>query len=171
MPPAFSPTDITRRVLDVADRDGDGECTLEELKLVPGLNRFVADLDTDKNGILSEAEIFNWLAAGRNSRVAAYPASVCILQRGAPLPGVRVQIVPEPCMGNTIQAAEGTTDNAGIAALRMPILPFGAHFGIYRIKITGKGTSGQRIATQYNSESSLGLIVPLIGRLPRFDLE
>lgn len=171
MQPAFSPAEVTRCVLQLADGDGDGECTMEELALVPGLKFAIADLDSDKNGSLSGQEISNWLETLRRSKVAIETAPVRILQGGEPVPGVLVEIIPEPCMGNTSLAAEGHTNNAGIAMLRIPSLPLGAHFGIYRLKITGKDRSGQPIPAQYSSESSFGLCVPLVGQLPTFDLE
>lgn len=171
--PAFSPTAVTRSVMALADRDHNGECTLEELAVVPGLalEEAISDLDRDKNGRLSENEILDWLTALRQTKVAVATASVRISQRGEPLPGVRVQIIPEACMGDTSLAAEGKTDNSGITTLRIPSLPLGAHFGIYRLTITGRDTTGQPLGAQFNSESKLGLIVPLNAPIVKFDLE
>lgn len=171
MQPAFSPAEVTESVLKLADRDGDGECTVEELAVVPGLKHAISGLDSNKNGSLSGQELSNWLAALRETKVAVATVPVRILQHGEPVPGVLVRIIPEPCMGNTSLAAEGTTDSAGITTLRIPSLPLGAHFGIYRLTITGKDRSGESIAAQYNSESSLGLVVPLFELLSTFDLE
>jgi hypothetical protein len=159
--------------MTAADRDGNGECTVAELAAVPGLalKEALADLDTDKNGSLSEKEIVSWLSALRATKIAVETATVRILQKGEPLPRVRVQIVPEPCMGNTVLPAEGKTLADGVAILRIPSIPYGAHFGIYRLKVTGQDRSGKPLGAQYNSKSSLGLIVPLVGRTPTYDLE
>ncbi len=173
VPPTFSPAAVTKCVFDLADRDRNGECSRDELTVVPGLNlkEALEEIDRDKNGRLSEQELFGWLEGLQGSKVAVFPCPVCILLNGKPLPGVRVQIVPDPCMGNNVKAAEGITDEAGMASLRIPSVPFGAHGGIYRLQITGKDTAGQPIASKYNTQTSLGLIVPIVGRMLRFDLE
>lgn len=171
--PFFSPAEVTKCVLELADRDNDGECTSSELSVVPGLalKEAMMDMDSDKNGMLSGQEISAWLNALRGTKVALAPAAVCILQGGVPVPGVRVRIVPERCMGNGPQVAEGTTDQTGMASLRISSPPLGAHFGIYRVHLTGKDRSGNPIPSKYDTESSLGLVVPLFGRPPTFELE
>jgi hypothetical protein len=171
--PAFSPADVSKCIVERADRDNDGECTVEELAVVPGLRleEAIADIDSDKNGRLSGKEIHDWLAAMRATKVALAPAAVCVVRRGAPVPGLRVRIVPDPCMGNTSEVAEGISDDAGIAMLRIASPPLGAHFGIYRVEITGTDTSGNPVPAKYNSASSLGLVVPLVGRAPRLVID
>jgi hypothetical protein len=157
----------------LADRDGNGECTTEELAVVPGLRlkEAMEVLDSDKSGTLSEPEILQWLTALRQTKVAVATAAVCIMQRGEPVPGLRVRIVPEPCMGKGILVAEGNTDETGIASLRIPSLPLGAHFGIYRIQVSGNDRFGRPVPAKYNSESAIGLIVPLFERPPTFSLD
>lgn len=171
LPPAFSPADVTKCVLELADHDRNGTCSLDELTVVPGLKAAVAELDTDKDGGLSEQELLNWLTALRQSRVAAYGSSARILQRGEPVPGLRVEIIPERCMGNNVKAAEGITDESGIASLLIPTFPIGAHPGIYRVQITGKDAAGQPIPAKYSSNSPLGLIMPAPTLTTTFDLD
>lgn len=170
-PPTILPADVTKGILKRADPDGDGICTREELAAVPGLIEALPELDSDRNGILSEQEILAWFTALSQSKVAVYGSSVCILQHGTPLPNVRVQIIPEPFMGSNVKAAEGVTDESGVANLRIPDIPYGVHAGIYRVTITGMTPSGQPIDAKYQSESPLWLFVPIFGRSTNFDLD
>ncbi len=173
--PDFSPTDVTRCVFELADRDGDGSLSRDELTAIPGLLFALTSLDHDKNGRLSAAELTDWLAALRESRVAITSAGLRVVQGDQPVKSAFVRIVPEPCMGNSVAAAEGRTDGDGIVTLSIPNAPIrGVHFGIYRLKISGKNASGLPIPARFNVESTLGFVVGVPasdGTLPTFDVQ
>jgi hypothetical protein len=156
--PAIVPAAIAGRIMADADADHDGFLDRTELGRIPGLAVVAAGLDTDRDGRLSGAEIEAWFTRIRDSRVAIGSGGFRIVQKGKPLAGIAVRMVPEACMGGVIQAAEGVSDAAGfvspgIQGGRRP----GVHYGLYRLELTGKGAGGKPLPARFNTASQLGI--------------
>jgi hypothetical protein len=102
---------------------------------------------------------------------------------GQPLEGANVVFEPEPFLGDEVKAAYGTTNQYGDVApsirpedLPSPDLPGGAHFGLYKVKISRIVDGKETIPPRYNEQTILGQEVsyddPAIkSMIVRFDLE
>lgn len=145
---------------------------LEKLPAV-GFGRATLDANGDKQ--VSRDELVAWLKEVRDSKVAITSVAVQVTQRGKPLSGADVKLVPEACMGGAIKEATGTTDDSGVAMVTIPGSEYpGVNCGLYRVEITGGGADGKALPAKYNAESTLGLAVG--GMLPEngmasFDLK
>lgn len=163
--PGLDVAGVVAGVLGKADANGDGKITAGELAKVPALVDAVAVLDTDGDKAISAAELTAWLTAVRDSKVAITAAGVRVAQKGKPLAGVTVRLVPEPFMGPDVKPAEGTTTATGQAAVTIAGSPYpGVNCGLYRLEITGKGTDGKPLPAKYNTATTLGAAVG--GMLP-----
>jgi hypothetical protein len=82
---------------------------------------------------------------------------------GQPLVGAEVVFEPEEFLGEEIKTAAGKTNQFGDAAPTIPpeerpdpTLPGGAHFGLYRVRISKVTNGRELIPARYNKESILG---------------
>jgi hypothetical protein len=145
---------------------------LEKLPAV-GFGRATLDANGDKQ--VSRDELVAWLKEVRDSKVAITSVAVQVTQRGKPLSGADVKLVPEACMGGAIKEATGTTDDSGVAMVTIPGGEYpGVNCGLYRVEVTGSGADGKALPAKYNAASTLGLAVG--GMLPEngmasFDLK
>ncbi len=160
IPPVLDPQAITEAVMASADADSNGRLDSGELAALPGLADAIPLLDTDGDGQLAVAEIRAWLDRVEAEAVPVVELPLQITRQGRPLAGCTVKLVPEACMGGTIEPAEGVTDDTGLVFLNIQTRPTGGvRCGLYRLEITGKGPGGQALPPRYNTESELGLAV------------
>jgi hypothetical protein len=82
---------------------------------------------------------------------------------GKPLSGAKVVFEPEPFLGNEIKTAFGTTNAHGDVAPTIPpgerpdpSLPGGAHFGLYKVRISKEVNGKETLPSRYNTETVLG---------------
>lgn len=88
-----------------------------------------------------------------------------VTHQGKPLANAEVRLVPEPCMGGTINEAVGRTDSNGTSMVAIPGSEFpGVNCGLYRVVITGIGNDGKSLPAEYNSQTRLGIAIG--GMLP-----
>jgi hypothetical protein len=145
------------------------------LDKLPAVGFGRAGLDTDGDKQVSRDELVRWLTEVRDSKVAITSVAVQVTQRGKPLVGADVKLVPEACMGGAIKEASGTTDESGVAMVTIPGSEYpGVNCGLYRVEITGAGGDGKALPAKYNTDSTLGMAVG--GMLPEngmasFDLK
>jgi len=159
-PPPVDPPAILQAIMDQADTDKNGNLAGKELAIIPALQVSLGPLDTDSDKKLSRDEINAWLERLKTYGYPQQQAPFSIRFRGKPLAKARVKIVPEPCMGGTIEPSEGTTDASGLVWVKVenPKIP-GARCGLYRIEITGKGPDGKPIPPKYGKDSPLGAAI------------
>lgn len=158
--PALDSASVTRSIMEVADANGDGLLSIEELGHVPGLKTIAGSLDQDKDGTLRAAEIENWLAGIKASRVAIGPGSFTVTRGGEPLANVTVTLIPDPVMGEGMSAAEGVTDDQGRVNPSIPgSLRRGVNYGLYRVQLTGRGADGESLPPKYNTATELGIAI------------
>jgi hypothetical protein len=158
--PAIDPERIAACVFEEADHNGDGLLAGDELAGAAAIKAAVAALDQDRDTAVSREELSAWLAGVRDSRVAMTSLVVTVTQKGRPLPSARVRLVPLPCMGEAVQAAEGTTDAGGIATCGISGSAYpGVHCGLYRVEISGNGLDGKPLGEQHAGLSRHGLAV------------
>jgi hypothetical protein len=91
---------------------------------------------------------------------------VKVTLNGRPLVEATVTLEPEPFLGDEIKAATGLTNAFGTTSPSIPkeerpdpTLPGGAHFGIYKVKISKIVDGKETIPARYNTETTLGLEV------------
>lgn len=158
--PQINPEAIVDAVFARADADRDGSLLVSEQATVPAIAAAASHLDTDGDGRVAREELLAWFRAVRDSRVAINPLDVVVTQRGRPLVGVAVRLVPEPCMEGDVKAAEGVTDAEGVAAMTIPDATYpGVNCGLYRVEITGAGTGGKPPPERVHTATTLGVAV------------
>jgi len=177
-PPAVKPPDIrASRAGDEAmqkyDADGDGVVIGEELDKALSLKAALKSLDTSGDGGVSASEVTERVKAWQETTVGVMQLSCTVRIGGRPLEGATVKLVPEEFLGPEIQAAQGTTNRNGEAAISIPEQdPPGVACGLYRVEISKPDGS---IPPKYNTDTTLGLEValdaPSVRRGITFELE
>jgi len=158
--PRINPAAIVEAVFSQADADGDGSLRATEQQTVPAIAAGASRLDADGDGGVAREELRAWLEAVLDSRVAIAPLAIITTHRGRPLAGAVVRLVPEPCMGSEVKAAEGTTDADGVVAMTIPDAQYaGVNCGLYRVEITGTGNDGKPLPAAVDARSLLGVAV------------
>jgi hypothetical protein len=158
--PRINPGTIVEAIYEKADADGDGRLRAAEQQAVPAIAAGASRFDADGDGGVGREELLMWLEAVRDSQVAITPLEILAIHRGRPLAGALVRLVPEPCMGSEVQAAEGTTDADGLAAVTIPGARYaGVNCGLYRVEITGTGIDGKPLPERFNATTTLGMAV------------
>ncbi len=165
-PPPIDPPKVLRAIMTQADRDENGSLEADELSIIPALQTSLTALDTDTDGSLSRDEIRAWLERVKSDAYAQQQAPFTIRYQGKPLANAFVKIVPEECMGGTIEPAEGTTNDQGMVFLNIQTrrVP-GARCGLYRLEVSGRTSKGKPIPSKYSQNSPIG--VALGGGLPQ----
>jgi hypothetical protein len=144
------------RAIELYDVNKDGYLDAKELEKVPGLKAAMQQVDADRDGKISSAEINARIRSWADSKLGRMGVSCIVTRHGQPLRGATIKFVPETFLGGDLKPAEGTTDSNGIARLvtTAPGLSVrGVCPGFYRVEIT---KSGESIPAQYNSETQLG---------------
>lgn len=166
IPPQLDPRAVTQAIMQIADGNGDGFLEEQELAAVPAMRDVRAAADSDHDGRLIASEIKGWLGLVKQESVGAREVRLKITRRGQPVADLLVKLVPEACMGGTIEPAEGVTYLDGVTLLNIPgRRTTGIRNGLYRVEITGTGPGGLPIPAKYNTASTLGLAVG--GGLPQ----
>jgi hypothetical protein len=160
VPPPVDPRGIAQAIMAQADADENGSLEGKELATIPALQASLTPLDTNADRKLSRDEIETWLEQVKKDGVPQRDVSFKIMARGKPLANAAVKLVPEACMGGTIEAAEGKTDESGVVFLNIPTLrTLGVRCGLYRLEVTGTRANGRPIPAKYGKDSPLGYAV------------
>jgi hypothetical protein len=146
------------------DTNGDGVVKGEELKAASALSAAIKQLDTNHDNGVDAAEVAERVKAWQKLGVALSPLSCLFQFQGQPLIGAKVRLVPEEFLGDDIQAAEGVTDEFGIAYFAIPVenrpspdAPGGVQFGLYRVEVSQVKEGKETIPDKYNTHTVLGI--------------
>ena len=151
------------------DKNGDGLLKKDELLKCPALLDAMKNrIDKNKDHQLSKEELIDRLTTWVSGGVGASFFSCRVTNKGQPLAGAQVKLVPEKFFGDVIQPATGTTDRTGKALLAMDAshLPSdlqnlrAVQQGLYRVEITHPNAN---IPAKYNTETTLGVEVSFEG--------
>jgi hypothetical protein len=142
--PEIDPQDAAAKALELYDTDGDSLLSEQELKACPGLLSAMNRYDTDGDRNISADEISTKLEGLLSSGVEMVSVRCFVHYKGRPLRGAQVRYVPEAFLGDSLLAAEGTTDSSGLAEpmIADELLPEdyrglqSMQPGVYRIEIT-----------------------------------
>jgi hypothetical protein len=154
--PRLDPEEVASRAMERYDTSGDGKLSGDELS--PGLRAFAKTADKDKDGILTEAEIAERLAACVASRVGLQQWGGVVFLDGRPLPGATVRFIPDPVLEGIVEPASGRADAKGYVDLRIEgsRVP-GVRPGFYRVEVSKKDAADREtLPARYNADSELG---------------
>lgn len=165
IPPPLDPSAITTAVFASADADRDGALAGDELQVVAAISTLLDATDANRDRRLTIDELRSWLEAVTDTRVAITSCTCRITQRGRPLKGVKVRLVPCSFMSQKTMPAEGITDAGGLTRPTIVDSPYrGVHCGLYRVELEGVGVDGKPLPARYNAATTLGLAIG--GTLP-----
>ncbi len=142
------------RAVELYDADKDGFLDAKELEKVPGLKAAMKQVDRNKDGKITAEEISARIQDWADSKLGRMGVSCIVNHNGRPLAGATVKFIPENFLGGGLHAAEGTTDDRGMARMSVAgSAQRGISPGFYRIEIT---KAGEAIPSKYNTSTSLG---------------
>jgi hypothetical protein len=143
-----------QRAIELYDANKDGFLDATELDKSPGLKAAMDQIDLSKCGKISAADISARIQAWADSKLGRMGVSCVVKHNGRPLDGATVKLVPEPFLGDNFETAEGTTDEHGMARMRVAASSQrGISPGFYRVEVT---KAKEAIPSKYNTETSLG---------------
>jgi hypothetical protein len=144
------------RAMADCDSNHDGHLDAKELERCPGLKSILPQLDKDRDGRLSQAEIEAGLAAIQENQFGLTDVICKFTFNKEPLAGATVVLEPEPFLQPYIKPAQGTTNDQGrvVPQIDGESRP-GCNVGLYRVRVTR--SDGEPIPARYNTQSQLGL--------------
>ena len=160
--PSYSADKISSAAIVALDTNHDNMLDAEELEKAPGLKAALKNIDEDKDGRISAAEIESRIDAYAKAKVGLRNETYSFTLNGEPLADAHIVFTPEPFFGDSIRQGEGRTDKTGSTALKIEgnsIL--GMTCGMYQISVSKKNASGKEtIPAKYNTETTLGYEFP-----------
>jgi hypothetical protein len=153
--PSWSPDGFADAVLAKLDKNGDGSLDKTELTAAPGLAWGAKAIDTDKNGSLSREELVARFALYKKMRIGVTTAQLQLTNKGQPIVGAKVKLVPEFFLEGVIEPASGETYQEGYVDPRVPNLePAGLRVGYYRVVIE---SSRAKLPAKYSAAETTTL--------------
>lgn len=114
----------------------DGGLDGEELLQCPGLARDIGAIDSDKDGIISRAELLARLAAFEANGTRLKAASFLVTLNGKPLVDAEVRLIPEQFIEDILEPAYGKTNTVGILRPQSETADLRAmQLGYYRVAV------------------------------------
>ena len=149
--------------IETYDKNGDGIISGDELEKAPALKAALPRLDTNNDKGVDTDEIAARVNAWKAMRTALASVRCHVTLDGQPLAGAQVVFEPEAFLGEEIKVATGATNQFGDVAPTVskedrpdPSLPGGAHFGLYKVRITKPANGRETLPAHYNSETTIG---------------
>lgn len=167
------------KAIQIYDSNSDGAIDQGELEKSPAARQALANFDANKDGRVSREELEERLGRLLGPTSAFVTVDCTVTRSGQLLADAVVKLTPLEIFGDALPAAEGKTDELGvahpaIAAEHLPSMLAGAAFtfpGLYQVEIThGKIT----VPARYNTATELGWEVDpssRTGTSARFDLK
>jgi hypothetical protein len=160
-PPDIDPENSASAALSLYDSDKDGSLNKEELAKCPAMFLEVKAYDADADGLVTRDEIAARIWALRKHGVGLTRLNCDVSVNGRGLKDALVQFEPESYLGEEIKAAQGVTNERGVAQMAIPAdqLPSdqqdlkAIHYGTYKVRITHPTV---KLPAKYNTETTLG---------------
>jgi hypothetical protein len=134
--PSWNPEGFAEAILAKLDKNGDGSLDKNELAAAPGLVWGAKAIDTDKNGSLSRDELVTRFALYKKMRIGVTSTQLQLTNKGQPIVGAKVTLVPEFFLEGVVEPASGETYQEGYVNPQVPNLdPAGLRVGYYRVVI------------------------------------
>jgi len=161
--PSISPSRAGSQAMEMYDTNGDGIVSGDELEKAPALKAALPRLDTNGDKGVSADEVAARVNAWKAMRTGMTSVRCSVTLNGQPLAGAKVTLEPARFLGDDIKPATGTTNEYGDASPTIakedrpdPKLPGGAHFGLYKVRISKAVNGKETIPAIYNTETILG---------------
>jgi hypothetical protein len=161
--PSIDASQAGKLAMEMYDKNGDGKVDGNELENAPALKAALPRLDTNGDGAVSADEVAERVKVWKGMLTGMTSVACHVALNGQPLAGAKVTLEPEAFLGDEIKAAYGTTNQFGDTSLAIPKeqrpdpkLPGGAHFGLYKVRISKLENGKETIPARYNSETILG---------------
>jgi hypothetical protein len=161
--PSIDPTSAGRQAMEQYDTNGDGKVAGDELEKAPALKAALPRLDTDQDGGVTADEVAARVNAWKAMQSGMTGVRMNFTLDGQPLADANVTLEPEAFLGDEVIAAVGVTSQFGDASPSIPkeqrpdpTLPGGAHFGLYKVRVSKMVNGKETIPARYNAETTLG---------------
>jgi hypothetical protein len=112
--PSWDPQGISSRAIEQLDTNSDSTIDADEAKKAPGLAAGLARIDMNGDRQMSAEEIGSRIELYKKLGTGLISQSFVVLVNGRPLPGARVDFVPEEFLGGVIKTATGEADSSGL---------------------------------------------------------
>lgn len=144
----FEAPAAARKAIELYDTNGDHKLADDELRSVPGIFKWKRLYDLDADGSVSEQEIEQRIEKWRSDKLSFRSISANVTLDGRPVSHARVEIIPEPYLGESIKPASGITNEYGYASLSVApddlpaalkqrgVKAGGVYVGTYKISVT-----------------------------------
>lgn len=149
--------------IETYDKNSDGIVSGDELEHAPALKAALPRLDINGDKGVSADEVAARVNAWKAMQSGMTTVRMHITLDGQPLAGAKVVLEPEAFLGDEIKTAYGTTNQFGDVAPTIPPeerpdpkLPGGAHFGLYKMRVSKVVNGKESIPARYNTETALG---------------
>jgi hypothetical protein len=160
-PPEIDPKNAAADAIDLYDTNKDGSLSAAELAKCPGILLEIKAYDADGNGKTTPDEIAARITDLRKHGVGLTRLNCSVTVNGRGLDNATIRFEPEPYLGTEIQAADGITNERGVAQMAIPAdkLPSdqqdlkAVHYGTYKVRITHPTV---KLPAKYNTDTTLG---------------
>jgi hypothetical protein len=161
--PAIDASSAGKLAMEMYDKNNDGNVAGDELENAPALKAALPRLDTNGDGGVSADEVASRVQAWKDMQSGMTGVHMHFTLDGQPLTDAKVTLEPEAFLGDDVKAAFGTTNQFGDAAPSIPkeqrpdpSLPGGAHFGLYKVRVSKIVNGNETIPARYNMQTTLG---------------
>lgn len=162
--PPINPSAVGAAAIKQYDKNGDGKLDGAELDSLPAVKSNLARYDKNGDKAVAADEIAARLQGLLDSQIGLMSFQCIVTLDGKPLEGATIELIPEDCMGGSVDPAKGTTGPPqGMAVLaiaddKLPEDMRGKNFksvrvGLYKIKITHPTAA---LPAKYNTATTLG---------------
>jgi hypothetical protein len=152
-----------KMAIEMYDKNGDGVISGDELDHAPALKAALGNLDTNGDKAVSAEEVTARVNAWKAMKTGMTSLHCHVTLDGEPLTFATVTFEPESFLGDEIKSAIGTTNPFGDVAPSIPKeqrsspkAPGGAHFGLYKVRISKIEDGKETIPARYNTDTILG---------------
>jgi hypothetical protein len=161
--PGINASQAGKLAMEQYDKNGDGVVSGAELDQAPALKAALKNLDTNGDGGVSAEEVTARVNAWKAMKTGMTSVACQVTLDDQPLPDAKVTLEPESFLGDEIKTAFATTSQFGAASPNIPKeqrpdpkLPGGAHFGLYKVRISKIVNGKETVPARYNTETILG---------------
>jgi hypothetical protein len=159
--PDVDPKAAATQAMALLDKDSDGHLSEAEARESPPIFLAREKYDASHDKRISREEIETRLNDIYSQGIGITQRECTVMLDKRPLAGAVVRFVPESFLGSEVSAAQGTSNNSGVAVMAVPEdrLPAdlkgisGIHAGLYRVEITHPT---QPIPEKFNTKTTLG---------------